>query len=212
MAFLFAVPVSGQKHFVGLKGGLNLTKVFGKNFEAEIFSKNGLVTGLTYQYDFNDNFHLGMDFIFSQKGFKSDIIFINEDGNAIGNGEPSSFIYNYIAFPVKGGFSFGNKLRGFVNIGIFPAFLIKAKTEIPTGENGEPITLDYDDFATKNDFGGLMETGVTYKITNRFLLYVSLEYQQSLISITNDKYLPGAELKSYGVSASLGVKYSITKN
>ncbi len=196
---LFAVPVFGQNHFIGLKGGINWTNVIADNFLSDNDYRNGFVGGLTYEYEFKKKFHIGLDLVYAQKGFNNDIIFTDENGNPIGEKATSGFYYDYLSLPIKGGFSLGNNFAGFLNLGIVPSLLINAETIIPT------------DKVTKFDFGGLIEIGRSYKFKERFLLFTSVAYQQSFTVITNEDYFSNGKAKHYGMTLSIGLKYALKK-
>ena len=207
---LFTVPVFGQNHFIGLKGGINWTNVISDNFLSDNDYRNGFIGGLTYEYEFKKKFHLGLDLVYAQKGFKNDVIFTDETGNPIGEKATSNFNYDYLSLPIKGGFSLGNNFAGFLNLGIVPSLLINAETIIPTFENIDGETFDVTKNVTKFDFGGLIEIGGSYEFKERFLLFTSFAYQQSFTTITNEDYFPNGKAKHYGMTLLLGLKYALT--
>ena len=206
---LFTVPVFGQNHFIGLKGGINRTNVISDNFLGDNDYRNGFIGGLTYEYEFKNKFHIGLDLVYAQKGFKNDIIFTDEIGNPIGEKATSDFNYDYLSLPIKGGFSIGNSFAGFLNIGVVPSLLINAETKIPTFENIDGEIFDVTDKVTEFDFGGLIEIGGSYKFKERFLLFTSFAYQQSFMTITNKNYFSNGKAKHYGMTLSIGLKYAL---
>ena len=99
-----------------MQGGINWTNVISDNFLSDNDYRNGFIGGLTYEYEFKRNFHIGLDLVYTQKGFKHDIIFTDETGNQIGDKTTSDFNYDYLSLPIKGGFSLGNNFAGFLNL------------------------------------------------------------------------------------------------
>ncbi len=208
---LFTVPIFGQNHFIGLKGGINRTNVISDNFLSDNDYRNGFIVGLTYEYEFKNKFHIGLDLVYAQNGFKNDIIFTDETGNPIGQKATSDFNYDYLSLPIKGGFSLGNNFAGFLNLGVIPSLLINAETIIPTYENIAGETFDVTEKVTRFDIAGLIEIGGSYKFKERFLLFTSLAYQQSFTTITNEDYFSNGKAKNYGMTLSIGLRYALKK-
>ena len=211
LILILTIPVFGQNHFIGLKGGINWTNVISDNFLSDNNYRNGFTSGLTYEYQFKQRFHFGFDLVYSKKGFKNDIVFTDETGNPIGEKATSDFNYDYLSLPIKGGFSIGNNFAGFLNIGVIPSLLINAETIIPTFDNIDGETFDVTDLVTKFDLGGLIEIGGSYKLKERFLLFTSFIYQQSFTTITNSDYFSNGKAKHYGMTLSIGIKYALKK-
>ncbi|MCD4665411.1 MAG: PorT family protein, partial [Bacteroidales bacterium] len=168
----------------------------------------GISGGLTYEYRLNTHFILGADFLYVQKGFTNDVTFIDINGNPLGDGT-SKFHYDYLSLPIKGGYMIGDRISGFVNLGIVPSFLIDAKTIIPVYNNEDII--DEPEGVTKFDLAVLIEIGGSYKFKDRFLLFASLAYQHGTISITNSDYFANSKIAHYGMTLSMGLKYALKK-
>ena len=67
---LFTVPVFGQNHFIGMKGGINYANVISDNFLIDNDYRNGFIGGLTYEYEFKKKFHFGLDLVYAQKDLR----------------------------------------------------------------------------------------------------------------------------------------------
>lgn len=197
-------PVFGQNHHIGLKGGCNLTNEYLNNDIRDKRNRTGFNCGLTYEYQINNRFNFGLDLLYFQKGFE-----INQN---LTKKEYNSFNYDYLSIPVKGGFFIGDKVSGFVNIGIVPSILINAKVTGPSlFYHEEKKSLDFTDKVTKFDFGGLIEIGGNCKLGDKLLIFLSLSYQHSLTTVTNTYYVSNFKVKHYGITLSGGLKY-ILKN
>lgn len=210
VVLISSINAIGQNHFLGLKGGISWTNINSDNFLNDNKYRTGFSSGLTYNYRFAENFNIGAELLYDQKGFKNEIVFTDEEGNQIGEKGVSEFKYNYISFPIKVGFILGNRIAGFINLGIVPSFLINAETIIPTPDDN--IIIDNTDDVTKFDFAGLFEIGGTYKFNDRFLLLASIDYQGSFTTISNRDLFPNSNLKHYGMTLSFGLKYALQKN
>jgi len=210
LTILISTPAFGQNHFMGLKGGISWTNVNSANFHDNNDNWTGFNGGLTYEYHMNKKFNLGMDFLYFQKGFTNDIVFLDEFGNPTGKKVTSEFNYDYLSFPIKGGFVIGDKISGFINLGLVPSVLIDAKTIQPAIEGiMDKTTYDVTDEVTDYDLGGMIEIGGNYKFKDRVLLFASFAYQHSFASITNENYFSNGKARHYGMTLSIGLKYAL---
>ena len=212
LIIVISIPVFGQNHFVGLKSGMSWTNINSSNFISNNDNRTGFNGGLTYEYRLNTKLNLGIDLLYSQKGFTNDIVFTDETGNPTGEKATSEYNYDYFSFPIKGGLVLGDKISGFVNLGFAPSVLIDAKTIEPAIEGFmDKTTYDVTDKVTGFDFGGLIEIGGIYKFKERFLLFASFAYQQSFTAISNSDYFSNSKIKHYGMTMSIGLKYALKK-
>jgi hypothetical protein len=218
--FLFILTIStlkvvGQNHLFGVKGGANSTNITSSNFVSQTNSRTGLAAGLTYDFLFKKHFSIGVDIIYSQRGFTNDIVFTDNGGSPTGEKYTTIFNYNYVSLPIKAGFNIGTKLYGFTNIGIISSFLVDAKTTTSIfdidGQLTGNETFDVTNRVTKLDYAGLVEIGGGYKFKGRYWLFTSLTYQHSFTSITNSDYYANSKIKHYGMTLNLGLKYALTK-
>lgn len=199
---LLTIPVLAQKNYIGIKSGINSTNVISNNFLDNLNYKQGFTSGLTYEYQFKNKFHLELNLIYCQYGFKEDHLFFT-------NGEIATkkYSYNYMSFPLKGGWLVGKHYKGFFNLGIVPSTLLKAELVAPTF-SGEAIN-DLTDYVTKIDFAGLLEVGRNFTLNEQLIMFTSFIYQPSFTSITNEQYYPDSIAKHYALSLSVGLKYSL---
>ena len=118
------------------------------------------------------------------------------------------FYYDYLAIPIKGGYIIGNKISGFANIGLVPAFLLNAIAEVPD----ELEIIDITDLPPKFDLAVLIEIGGNVKISERFFVTASFTYQHSLTTISNSDHFENSNFKHHGMILSYGIKYALKKN
>ncbi len=212
LTIVFSIPVFGQNHFFGLKGGMSWTNVNSTNFISNNDNRTGFNGGLTYEYHLNTKFNLGMDLLYVQKGFTNDIVFTDDTGNPTGEKATSEFNYDYLSFPIKGGLVIGDRISGFINLGLVPSVLIDAKTIEPAIEGiMDKTTYDVTDKVTGFDLGGLIEIGGNYKLKERFLIFTSVAFQHSFTGITNENYFSNGKARHYGMTLSIGLKYALKK-
>lgn len=205
----------GQKHLVGLKYGINSTNIITDLPFIKLHSQIGFSVGLSYDYLKENHFLFGIDFLYNQRGFGNDIIFRDNLGNPTGEKEALTWNYDYLSFPIRAGYTMGQKLYAFVNIGLVPSFLTQAKFIEPQLDNtGKPIgteSIDQTKFVSKFDLAGLFEICGGYKFEKKYWLFTSFSYQQSFNTITNSEYFSNNTMRHVGMTLTLGLKYTIEK-
>ena len=207
---LTSLEATAQIHHFGFKGGVSWVNV---NSELSEFIEgtqrfNG---GLTYEYQFENNFVLGADFIYAQKGY-TDVAYFAEPNRPTVKAD-IAWHFNYLSLPIKGGYKLGNKFSALINIGIVPSFLASAKVTVPPIDGistGEPI--DISELAAKFDFAGTIEIGCNYSTGERIQFCALIAYQHSFTNINNSESLMYGVMKYREIIASLGVKYKLTRN
>ena len=216
LIIISTIPIFGQNHFIGLKGGINWTSIVSDNYLDNSSMRTGFTTGLTYHYKFKSFYTIGLDVLYVQRGFKNTSINPNPDGlikPVIDPDKPllmSDFNYDYISIPVKFGYSDGNKFSVYLNFGVIPSIIVSAKTMIHTYSNGV-LRKDVKHKVTSFDFAGLGELGVSYKFFDKILLFTSFECQYSFTAFSNSNYYSGSKMKHYGMTLVLGIKYALLK-
>lgn len=140
---LFNNVLNAQNHLVGVQFGVNNTNVTDKNFFEDKISKNGFSGGITYEYNFKNNFSLGADLLYSQKGFGNYLILgdvLDPVFGGNGTGDPGGitiiyFQYDYITIPICLSYKVGNKYYLFTTVGLAPSYLVSAKTYFEDSDN-----------------------------------------------------------------------------
>lgn len=203
---LTSIAVYGQDHYLGMVGGACLTNVKSDNFSGGT-NRKGLLGGLTYEYKFKKIFHVGLDFVYAQRGFKNDVFNTDQNENTTGEELTLEVNYDYLSLPIKGGFSIGSSFSGFLNLGVVPSLLINTESFISEME----VTIKGTDEVSNFDFGGLIEIGGSYQFKEHFLLFASFAYQYSFTSLSNSNYYPYGATKHYGMILTMGLRYALKK-
>ena len=210
------ISAFGQEHFVGVQAGLNFTNLTAKESFNDTEMRTGFIGGVNYELKVSSKFRLGIDILYSQRGFNDKITLMNEYGVNIGENEDFKFNYDYISIPIKAGYELGNKIKIIPRIGIVPSFLHEAKVIIPNFDsNGNVIeyeTIKHTDLVSNFDLGGLVELGFESKLSDNILLCPALTYKHSLTTFSNSDYFDGSKMRHYGFSISLGLKYKLKSN
>jgi hypothetical protein len=203
------LKVSGQGHSIGIIGGASSSNVSSKSFPSNNGSRQAFTGGLTYSYVFKNHFTTGVDLISSQRGFTNDALLTDNTGNQVGK-ITSEFNYNYIALPVKAGYTLGAKLYGFGNVGVIPSMLIKAETISPKIDGNGVVTshetFDITDQVNKIDIAGLVQIGAGFNFHKNIGLFSTLGYQRSITTFTSSEYFTNYNIRHNVVSLCLGVK------
>lgn len=206
-----SAPAFGQNHYMGLKSGLLVS-----NVESDIYknteSRKGFIGGLTYEYKINRSFNLGVDLLYAQRGFRNNTTLVDGSGNVVDENSILKHDYNYFSIPIKGGFSIGEKIVGFVNIGLIPSFLINAQKTYP-GIEGVMFDTAFDvtDDYPRYSFEGLLEIGAAYKFENNFLIFTSFDYQHGFTSFTQNEFSNTFDMFHRGMSISVGLRYALKR-
>lgn len=205
---ILSISAFGQKQYLGFKGGVSFTNLFINDDPGLNDYRTGINGGLTYEYEFKNNFHIGVDFVYAQKGSKYDAVFMDNSGKKISS--VIHYNYDYLSLPIKGGYSIGNRIEGFLNLGFVPSILVNAKLRAPgVFVSGSDGTIDIKDDVRQLDLSGLVEIGGNYEVNERLLLFTSFTYQHSFTQLAAKDNISNSDVRHYGMILSLGVKFGI---
>lgn len=154
--------------------------------------------GLNYQYQFKNKFQIGADVLYFQRKYSSEYSNVNSNGILIE--ELSEYSYNYISFPIKAGYSMGDKLSGFLNIGLVPYLFLDAEKLVTPSQGPKERTDDVIYSEQDLDLALLVEIGASYKVKDQFSLFVLCNYQHGYSQV------PG-----HGITTGLGLRYMVKK-
>ena len=210
--FLISSVAFGQKHLIGIQGGLNLTNFTSKESFENTSPRTGFIGGVTYDFMLSEKFRIGVDILYSQQGVKDKFILTNDNGVFIGE-EKTEMNYDYLSLPIKFGYELGEKIKLIPKIGIVPAFVLKAEITSPTFDGNGIVTgketIDHTDYVSKFDFGGMVEFGIETDLTKNIIFCSNLNYKHSLTTFSNSDYFDGQNMRHYGFSVVVGLKYKL---
>jgi len=226
LIFFIATSINafGQELMVGMRGGLNLTA------EKERFPKDfrsGFIGGLEIGIKSKNHVSVELNFLYNQRGFKETYI-NNRDGERRYN----KYYYDYISFPIKFGYRFGDRAFVSPKIGFMPSILLKAEailpdykpeSYVPNGsftvtDDTEWIFMGYEVTDIKSyvkpsyDFALLFEFDLGYKISKSIELFSLISYSSSFTWFSNSGFIFNTEMKHYGYSFCIGARYNISIN
>lgn len=204
----------GQKHLIGIQGGLTFTSFTSKENFKNTSPRIGFIGGVNYDFLLTENYRIGIDILYSQQGVKDKFIFTNDVNMIIGE-EKNEMNYDYLSLPIKFGFELGEKIKMIPKIGILPAFVLKAEITSPiidgNGMVTGQVTIDHKDYVSKFDFGGILEFEIETNLTKNIIFCSNLNYKHSLTTFSNSDYFDGQDMRHYGFSVVVGLKYKLNK-
>ncbi len=213
LLLFFAIQSFGQKHFVGIQGGLNTTKYSAKESLSNTKYRSGFIGGLNYEFESKQKFRFGIDALYSQDGFKSETALLDDYGNLTGGEGDIKYNYNYFSLPVKIGYAIGNDIKIIPRIGITPSLLSSAKVVVPqfnmNGEHTGNKSFDVKNDVKKFDIGGVIELGMESKLSKNILFSPIIAYKKSFTSFSGNDHFHDLDMKHYGFSITLAFKYQL---
>lgn len=204
----------GQKHLLGIQGGLNFTNFTSKESFGNTEMRTGFIGGFTYDFKLANKYRIGVDVLYAQQGVSDNFIFTDDNGVFLGE-EETGMNYDYLSIPIKFGYELGNKIRLIPKIGIVPAIAIKAGITVPTFDGNGMVTgketIDHKDYVSKFDFGGIVELGLETDLSKNIIFCSNINYKHSLTTFSNSDYFDGQDMRHYGFSITVGIKYRLNE-
>lgn len=209
--FIFSTyNVLGQNQLIGIEGGLSQTNIISK-YSQNHTDRNGLSLGLNYEYVIKSLFSIGTGLTYNQRGFKDKVTIVDQNQNFVGESNYKSN-FDYMSVPVKVGVIFGRKFFGIAKIGVVSSILTSGKIVMPNintnGETDGDNSVDISNKIKKLDISALGEIGAGYKLSDKYWLSLSFEYQQGLTSFSTSEFIQGS-VKHKVTIFEIGLKYLI---
>ena len=212
LILLFIITSSniyGQDYYIGVFTGYKNSNIRSDIFENSN-SRKSIEMGLSLERNHNKTLHSEIGLHYSQKGFVTDEQLTDLTGQPLGELAKTHFNYNYLSIPIKVGYNYGNRISGFINIGVSPSLLLNSKLKIEAIEDiMEEVSVSTTESVSKFDIGGMVELGGKYQLSKSWYIFTSVELESSFISITNEDYFKEESIKHYGINLRLGLKYAL---
>ena len=214
---LFVIEVCAQQRafnfsFIGNKSSLvdKQTNEYGSFYstpEVKHVFGSGICFGFERQYRNNMLFEFG--FQVNRLGYE-----VSYYENLWANIQETTIQYyqDYIGIPLKGGYTHGKKIFGFIKLGLIPGVPIGQQIFITRGgeSNNPSYILKFSPF--RLNLSGNIEVGGGFLIGRKMNIFSSLSYQESLIELKfNDLFPRSNSQKLYALSLALGIKYLMVK-
>ncbi len=175
---MIAINSKAQTHSINIQNGITLASLTGNYHTDKPLFKLGFISGLSYEYQSDNNWLYSIGVEYQQKGVKYDASFW------LGMDSTDWTVYrknNYINMPISLGYSYGNKLSGNFYFGLVPSFLI--------GSDVTQVYVNHDEYIFKDnhiekfDINGLVQIGLSYKINDKFKISNQIRFQHGLINL-----------------------------
>jgi hypothetical protein len=184
---IFSYEMHAQNYYLGYKHGYSWNEV-NSNGNIKGMLQNNFCTGLTFELITKKKLRLGVEILYEKRGFNLGytVFFNNLDERFLINYHHQ----NYLSIPIKIGYQFGNKIYGFADIGVVPAFNLTSTFKYPDTDNsfniiGE-ITEDEELKIRPFDLAALYDIGVGYNVSHKISILSSLRLQKSLYEFSKD--------------------------
>lgn len=190
-----------QTHQLGVKAGLNWAFV-NQHSNWINSARRSFAGGITYQWNFDENFQFGSELLYDQRGYQTSTFY----GRAPSDTQikEAEFKYNYLAIPLKFGYRTAGDFSAFLNAGIVPSYLLDAAHHYYWYPDIDPV--DATDYISRFDIAGLAEVGGSYSLHNTINFFVSLSYQHSLTSLSNQDYFGDEIVKNRVLTLFAGLR------
>lgn len=188
-----------------VSNSLDIDKQF--QYDWRYHNRWGMTFGAAGQYDFKEWLGVRAELNYLQRGY-------SQHRTGIVTGTDYKYRNNYLVMPLMASFSFGGeKLRGFVNGGIYGGYWLSGNVTGSYNDVGDdilPIDQDYDFNSTRDnrwDFGYVGGVGVEYRWAEHWAAQVEARYYYSVTSTTKDYMRINDGRYNNTVSLQAGVFY-----
>ncbi|MCT4600483.1 MAG: PorT family protein [Marinifilaceae bacterium] len=172
----------GKKTKFGIKGGLNLSNIYGKNVENNDLRASFHLGGFI-EYALNNNWYIQPEIIYSQQGTTD---------------TSNTFELNYIAVPLMFKYYFNNKF----NIEFGPQFNYSVNAKI----KNDKVSLDISDEINQKDFTAGINFGCGVHFSSHLAIYA--RYNLGLTNIIKEnEHLLDENIKNIVFQLSLAFKF-----
>lgn len=204
----FSAFTQTRKLLIGINAGPSYTYMYGN----DVFKKNqkptiGYLGGFSFHYYFNKRMSVLLQVGYEKKGTYTNITLPTQDAATKGYYK-IHFNYNYLMTPVLFSYSFGNKIKYFINAGPMVGYLLFQQTR--TKSNVMKIDDQYLTTSFKRwDFGISGGVGVMLPITERLTFSVAIQNNTGLKSLNRYTIENNGKVKTLSNTLSFGLYYQI---
>jgi hypothetical protein len=202
--FLFFNHLNAQtnKFELGAEVSPSITFIKGSSFMEDFYDPTfGFSGGFSFQYNIDKRIALRTNLTYERKGGINRNNFYY-DVNLIKNSS-INFNFDYLTLPILVRFSFGKRVKYFINTGPYFGYLL-SQTFVTKGDNFNTFTNDYTAATNKFDVGISFGTGIQYPIKEK--IYLSSEIRGNL-GLYNT--IPSGDTKVNSVNLLLGIAYRL---
>ena len=174
----------------------------GLAFPPEI--KPGVDAGISFQYNFSENWALSTDLAYLSRGYQLSLFFTDNQGNFVGDGLIQNKL-KYLSVPVMAKYIYGHKFSFSAAAGVYGSYLLEARSVSDLYINGEWQLIDQESSGLESmDFGMVGELGFSIGFL-RSKIGLHCRYYQGLANIFNESV---ASTKSQNIGLTTGLHFS----
>lgn len=201
--------VQAQLNSVGIIGGYANTGANKyENLHPKYEPEANFVAGLQTSFQLSKKWFLDAEILYRQNGFRIPFVGVNEESDAN---------FSYLAFPLRTSYKIGNKIQGFISVGLTPALLLDAHQVSPLiglGEEeliGTSIKIDLKDHTRNFDLSGLVAIGGRYNF-GKWALSLEGRYNRSFLDFEQSPIKSDYKFYHRSWQVLLGVHYILGKS
>lgn len=201
-----------NKFEVGIEGGVSSVFLRGNKF-AE-FSEYDIreVYGGYVKYNLTNSWSFKVGVLKERKGDKTELTIVNMDDvfDELQIDIPVDTYFDYITIPILAQFTFGNSIKGFINIGPYLGYLSKQTIEYgPHILNPNVYVEDYTVNFKKQDWGITSGIGSSIDVTRNLRFTLEIRHNLGLTNVSRKPVVDDGEIQTNSTNVLLGMAYSI---
>ncbi len=173
----------------------------------------GISVGGYFKVNINQLFGIRVLVQYDQNGYRlGDLTFTDANGINLAPGNVT-IKTNYLNFPIVGEFTFGNKIKYYINAGPYIGLLLRSNviTRIYSMNGSLPsLTKDKSDAYKSTNFGIAFGTGTLIPISKKIQLHVGIKNNVGLSNIAKQSiFSDNSDFKTNAFSVLAGINVSL---
>lgn len=207
---------NGQKTSTeyGFQTGLNLNSAYGSSVSKDLKGiLPGLSIGAHIKINLKKQFGLKMIVAYDQYGWAYRSVYLEDNtGTALGKGDVL-FKLNYLNLPVLAEYSFGNKIKFYVDAGMFFGVLLNnwliTKVNEPLSPGQVTVTKNKSAYRNSTNFGICLGFGTQIPIASKIKLNFDLRNSTGLSNINKSSSAGSSTIKTNTISILGGLSFKL---
>jgi Outer membrane protein beta-barrel domain len=172
----------------------------------------GISVGGYFKVNINQLFGIRVLVQYDQNGYRlGDLTFTDANGINLAPGNVTVKT-NYLNFPIVGEFTFGNKIKYYINAGPYVGLLLRSNviTRIYSMDGSLPsLTKDKSDAYKSTNFGISLGTGTLIPISKKLQLHVAIKNNVGLSNISKPISSDNSPFKTNAFSILAGINIAL---
>jgi hypothetical protein len=215
LTIVLTTTILGQQSKIrlGIETGPSIVFLRSNPHNSQLYTNIGFSGGLSFQYNFSKLFSLVTGVSYERKG--SRIVGSQTNNSGVKTSDWNFHNnFNYLTTPLLFCATFGNKVKFFVQSGVFIGYLLKQTIvykHLETPEiSGLPRNSDLTNYYKRLDFGISGGLGILIPIKSKVDLSIATKNNFGLLNVNKDK-TPGS-IKTTSMILSIGFSYKFNSH